>query len=430
MPDLNERMRGVDHVPFRDDWDAIERRGPVTEPMHDLTGSHAAKAIALLAATLLVLGVALYGLSGLGSSTDGAATGPTPENSSTAVYIDPAGIPITVDYPTDWFARSFSESADGLSNGVAISNVEGVAPPEDPAGQEQPLNYVRVTISASKQQATPLLPNSPLPLSMDDASVTLGPGNTRQLMARVGGVPFVIHVSAGPNASEADLATADAIVASIRPNAAPEQPVEKVDVPSVDGNTDDVSGPALTLTYGDASKRLENGGSASYVVPTGTSIRIGGSAETIAWGWGPESDPYDKPVPTGQQIPIVVQGRAGEHLTLRLKAEWADGTVGEWSLQLAVTVPSQDELSLACPPDQRIRFQHSGAVIMPGGSAFITGNVEGLTLHDALAQVTWSSGPNSWSGMWAVYRDGSLVALIRFDGLSGVACAGSGVGGV
>jgi hypothetical protein len=431
MPDLNERMRGVDHVPFSDDWDAIERRGPAPELMHDPTGSHAVKAIAVLAATLLVLGVALYSLSGLGSSTDGAPTGPSPESSSTAVYIDPAGIPITVDYPTNWSALSFtSASADGLSDGVEISNVEAIAPSPDPAGFSRPLNYVGVSIRASRQQVTSQLPDSPLPLSMDDSSVTLGPGNTRQLMARVGGVRFVIQVSAGPNASEADLATADAIVASIRPNAAPAQSVEKVDVPDVDGNTDDVSGPALTLTYGDAPKRLENGGSASYVVPTGTSIRIGGSAETIAWGWGPGSDPYDKPVPTRQQIPIVVQGRAGEHLALRLKAEWADGTVGEWSLQLAVTVPSQDELSLACPPDQRIRFQHSGAVTMPGGSAFITGNVEGLTLHDAVAQVTWSSGSNSWSGMWAVYREGSLVALIRFDGLSGVACAGSGVGGV
>ena len=215
MPDLNERMRGVDHVPFREDWDAVERRGPATEPMHDRTGSHAAKAIALLAATLLVLGVALYSLSGLGSSTDGAGTGPTPGNSSTATYIDPAGIPITVDYPPNWFARSFSTSAD---DGIAISNVESVVPPKDLAGQDLPLNYVTVTISASRQQVAPVVQDSPLPLSMDDASVTLGDGNTRQLMARVSGVPFVIQVSAGPNASEADLATADAIVASIRPN--------------------------------------------------------------------------------------------------------------------------------------------------------------------------------------------------------------------
>jgi hypothetical protein len=218
MPDLNERMRGVDHVPFREDWDAIERRASSVEPMRAPTRPHAVRTIAILATTLLVLGVVLYSLSGLGSSKDGAATGPTPGGSSTAVYIDPAGIPITVDFPTDWFARSFTSSADGLSDGVEISNVEAVVPPEDPAGQSLPLNYVRVTISTSKQQVASSLPDSPLPLSMDDASVTLGPGNTRQLMARVGGVPFVIQVSAGPNASEADLADADAIVVSIRPN--------------------------------------------------------------------------------------------------------------------------------------------------------------------------------------------------------------------
>lgn len=430
MPDVKTWIEQVRRVHPPDLWGDIERRSrePLQEPSDD---GHRLRVAAVFIATIVVVGAALYGLSGLGSSPDGAATGPTPGNSSTAVYIDPAGIPITVDYPTDWSARSFTTAsiADGVSDGVMISNVEEV-PPKDTAGQSLPLNYVRVEISTPRQQVAPVLPDSPLPLSMDEAHPLPGFANIRMLRARVGGVPFVIQVSAGPNASEADLATADAIVASVRPNAAPAQPVEKVDVPDVLGNTDDESGPALTLTYGDVSKRLEDGGSASYVMPTGTSIRIGGSAETIAWGWGPGSDPYDKPVPTGQQIPIVVQGRAGEHLTLRLKAEWAGGTVGEWSLQLSVTVPSQDELTLACPPDQRIRFQHSGAVITPGGSAFITGNVEGLTLHDAVAQVTWSGGSNSWSGMWAVYRDGSLVALIRFDGLSGVACAGSGVGGV
>jgi len=218
MSDLNELMGGVDHVPFSGDWDAVERRASSVEPVRAPTRPHAVRTVAILAATLLVLGVAFYGLSGLGSSTDGAGTGPTPENSSTATYIDPAGIPITVDHPTDWFARSFKSSADGLSKGVEIANVEAITLPKDPAGQPQPSNYVAVTISASKEQVASSLPDSTLPLSMDDASVTLGPGNTRQLMARVGGVPIVIQVSAGPNASDADLVAADAIVASIRPN--------------------------------------------------------------------------------------------------------------------------------------------------------------------------------------------------------------------
>jgi hypothetical protein len=205
-------------------------------------------------------------------------------------------------------------------------------------------------------------------------------------------------------------------------------PVYPVSVPDLLAHTTIDQGATLVIDHAGTSVPIEDGGSRSYTVPTGTRLLVSGMAETIAWGWGTGADPYDKPTPIGREIPIVVEGRAGEHLLLRLKAEWVDGTGGEWTLRLAVTVPSKAELTLACPPDQRVKFHHSGAVILPGGSAFIRGNVQGLTLQDAIAQVTWTSGRNNWDGLWAVYRQGSLIALIRFEDLSGVACAGTGVG--
>jgi hypothetical protein len=174
---------------------------------------------------LVVLGAALYGLSGLGSSTSGPATSST--GSELATYENPMGIQITFSYPSKWFARSVSQTVGGLSYGAAVSNLEAAVPSEDPAAPSPgpmpsdpnlSLDYVRVTILTSNQPATSQLPDTPLPLSMYDAAqVAPGPENLAELKARVSGVALVIQVSAGPNASADDLAAADAIVASIRP---------------------------------------------------------------------------------------------------------------------------------------------------------------------------------------------------------------------
>jgi hypothetical protein len=85
MPDLNERMRAADQVPFRGDWDDVERRVSCVEPMRGPTRRRALRTTAILATTVVVLGVALYSLSGLGSSTDGAvATSRSPGSSGIA----------------------------------------------------------------------------------------------------------------------------------------------------------------------------------------------------------------------------------------------------------------------------------------------------------------------------------------------------------
>ena len=76
MANLNERMRGVEEVPFQEDWDAIELRATSTKSTRDPAGRRAVRAFALLAATLLVLGAALYGLKDLGGGPQAAALRP------------------------------------------------------------------------------------------------------------------------------------------------------------------------------------------------------------------------------------------------------------------------------------------------------------------------------------------------------------------
>jgi hypothetical protein len=166
-----------------------------------------------------------------------------PATSSLATYAEPMGIPITFSYPSDWFARSVSSSADGLSSGAAISNVEAAVPSSDPGPMPDaspPLDYVRVTIFASMGSMTPIIADSDLPLSMDNAKVAPGGENVKMLDAQVAGVPLVIEVSAGPNASKADIAAADAIVASIRPTTAT-TPSQSVGTPSPSGETSHVN---------------------------------------------------------------------------------------------------------------------------------------------------------------------------------------------
>ena len=149
------------------------------------------------------------------------AYGITGGASLSGTYTDPMGIPITFTYPSTWFARSVSASADGLSEGAAISNVEEAVPSTDPGPMPDaspPLDYVRVTIFTANGDTGTTGSESDLPLSMDNAKVAPGGENVRVLNAQVAGVSLVIEVSAGPRASQTDLVAADAIVSSIRPS--------------------------------------------------------------------------------------------------------------------------------------------------------------------------------------------------------------------
>ena len=145
---------------------------------------------------------------------------PPSQEGSRETLENPMDIPIALSYPSDWVARSVSQTTDGLSYGAAVSNVAAAVPSEDPGPMPGdpvlPQDYVRVTIFKSDRRVEPQ--DSQLPLSMDDAGVIPGDGNMKVLDAQVGGVPITIQVSAGPDASPPDLSAADAIVASIRPS--------------------------------------------------------------------------------------------------------------------------------------------------------------------------------------------------------------------
>jgi hypothetical protein len=148
-----------------------------------------------------------------------------------AEYTNPMGIPITMRYPADWFAQSVSQTTvpdgtGGKQTGLVISNAPAAMPsadsstptpgplPEDP---RLPQDFVTATILSSEADLAPG-PDSPLPLSMEGADVAPGPANIRFLEATVAGRAISISVQGGPEASRADLALADAIVASIRPS--------------------------------------------------------------------------------------------------------------------------------------------------------------------------------------------------------------------
>ncbi len=175
---------------------------------------------------------------------------------------------------------------------------------------------------------------------------------------------------------------------------------------------------------------LQNTSPPTYSVPTGTRVTFSGDAKTVAWGWGPGTDPYDAPVPLSKGIPVVVMGKDDEQVLLRLRFEWADGSYGEWSLLFTVQVPPRDQLQLACSTQDREEFDVNGPFLGPGSDTFIRANLAGIIGRDAVVQVTWPDGPGSWNGIWAVYREGALVAFVQFEGLSGVACKGTGIGGV
>jgi hypothetical protein len=83
--------------------------------------------------------------------------------------------------------------------------------------------------------------------------------------------------------------------------------------------------------------------------------------------------------------------------------------------------------ALDCPASDQVAFGGPNLRIMPGGSAYIVGNIDGIELSDEVVQATF--GDQEWYGIWHVIRDGQVLAVVDFDSLDGVACRGSGVAG-
>jgi hypothetical protein len=90
-----------------------------------------------------------------------------------------------------------------------------------------------------------------------------------------------------------------------------------------------------------------------------------------------------------------------------------------------VRAPNQ---ALACLPEERVLFSGPEAFLLPGGAAYVRGNVIGVRQTDEVVQV--SSRPSGeWDGTWAVIRDGAVIALVDVPAANGTACSGSGIGG-
>ena len=64
--------------------------------------------------------------------------------------------------------------------------------------------------------------------------------------------------------------------------------------------------------------------------------------------------------------------------------------------------------STAQPGDQVGFTTPDGPRVLPGGSAYITGNIEGFVRGDVVEQMTrhGDGGPGSWDGVWQVVARG------------------------
>jgi hypothetical protein len=95
-----------------------------------------------------------------------------------------------------------------------------------------------------------------------------------------------------------------------------------------------------------------------------------------------------------------------------------------------VIAPAADAPPPDCATADQIAFEHTGGVDEPAGEAFIRVNTIGILPSDVLTHTSPASGPTGDDGLWTVARDGSVIAWVDYPDLNGVACTGSGVGGV
>jgi hypothetical protein len=168
----------------------------------------------------------------------------------------------------------------------------------------------------------------------------------------------------------------------------------------------------------------------------------------VADATGPDSIPEctgpATEVPPGTSIAIQTSS-ATRVVTTRTTTQFFEGAVGlvvsaTWPegeatfvipLTVASDAPSLELVVLDCGLEEQVDFPApNGPRILPGGSAYIVGNLPGFERGDVVEQMTRDQGGDSeWSGVWQVVRDGAVVASVDFPDLSGTACSGSGIGG-
>jgi hypothetical protein len=154
-------------------------------------------------------------------------------------------------------------------------------------------------------------------------------------------------------------------------------------------------------------------GPATEVLP-GTSIAIQTSSATRVF--------------TTRTTTQFFEGAVG----LVVSATWPDGEATfVVPLTVASGAPSLELVLLDCGRGEQVDFAApTGPRILPGGSAYIVGNLPGFERGDVVEQMTRDRGGESeWSGVWQVVRDGAVVASVDFPDLSGTACSGSGIAG-
>ncbi len=199
--------------------------------------------------------------------------------------------------------------------------------------------------------------------------------------------------------------------------------------------------PIITMTYGGETKR---GCTVEFDWTLADGTRVHGSAGQDGSLPPCSSDPLFR-VPPGVPITVVVPtatevfvtrtttpfyvGRDGFGASIR----WPGEGQGDFTVTYEVVGEAgYRRIVLDCPTEDRVAFSTpDGPRILPGGSAWIRGNMSGFQQADVIEQMTRDPGGESeWDGVWQVVRDGSVIAAVEFGELSGVACRGSGVGGV
>ncbi len=318
---VNE-LRQFDSVQPTPLWSAIEARHPGPEippPVRPLR-----RVVVIVAALALFAGAGAFAWSAF--RPEARSILPETTDGDLKSYVNPMGIHITADYPSGWYAQSLSQDSNldpsqtgPLQVGLVISNTEQAMPspgatapspgplPENP---DLPMDFVTVTIRASADAIGSVDQDSALPLSMDDAKVAPGPENLRSLRAVVAGTPIDVTVAAGPNYSKTDLATANAIVASIRPSDTASQPPTPSPSPEAGGQTfrsDAGWGAAIPAGWTSASFSTSEGAArAAGVVISNDGL----PAPTLSPGYPIQTNSRDLP-PDGVSVVIASDSDPG-----------------------------------------------------------------------------------------------------------------------
>jgi hypothetical protein len=159
-------------------------------------------------------------------------------------------------------------------------------------------------------------------------------------------------------------------------------------------------------------------------VPPRTAFQVSLPADLEGYTWSPQ-----RPVDSegGQVIP----GRLGPQVFF-LRIGMKDDTEYDVAFGLdVVETPSEYGLTLddvlGCWPQVAFHFSARG-VKRSAGASYITANLEGVGPGDRIVPMDGGAG-ESW-GPWLIVRDGVTTAWVDYRSLSGVACEGSGIGGV